>query len=183
MSQLLVQIIVLLIRALLAAVLVAAGAAKLADTRSFAATVVGLGIPARRKRLVRGLALAIPLLEMGLGLGLVSGLWSTGINGAVFVLLGGFSLVVLIALRKAPNVACRCFGALSDSQFSRKGLARSLFLTALAAVVFWYGNTFSLQLNGASGSIVLLVMGYLVFAGVVAQAAKTLGIIKERLSS
>lgn len=103
MMQLVVQIVLLLIRAVLAAVLVAAGAAKLADTRSFARTLIGLGVPARQERLVHGLAFAVPLLEVGLGLGLVSGLWPTLISSAVLVLMCSFSLVVLVALRKAPK--------------------------------------------------------------------------------
>ncbi len=182
MTQLLVQITVLLIRALLAAVLVAAGAAKLADTRSFATTLIGLGMPARRERLVRGLALVVPLVEIGLGLGLVSGLWPMVMNSAVLVLLCGFSLVVLVALRKAPQVTCRCFGALSDSQFSGKGLIRSLLLTVLAIVAFWSGNTYAPQLDKSPSTIVLLVAGYLLFAAAAAQAAATIAIVKERRS-
>src|SRR6266567_1458924 len=135
--QSILQVIVLLMRASLAALLVAAGAAKLADTRSFALTLLGLGVPARQRLLTRGLALIIPLLEVGLGLAVVSGLWPPVINGAVLVLMGGFSAVVIIALRRKLHVACRCFGTLSDSQFSNKGLARSLLLTSVAAVVFW----------------------------------------------
>lgn len=182
MIRLLVQIIVLLIRALLAAVLVAAGAAKLADTRSFATTLIGLGVPARRECWARGLALMVPLLEMGLGLALVSGLWPTVINAAVLVLMCSFSIVALVALRKAPQVTCRCFGALSDSQFSGRGLARSLLLTVLAVVVFWSGDTYALPLDRSPGIVVLLVAGYLLFAAVAAQAAATIAAVKERRS-
>ncbi len=182
MIQLLVQIIVLLIRALLAAVLVAAGSAKLADTRSFATTLIGLGVPAHRERLVRGLALVVPLAEVGLGLGLVSGFWPTVINGAVLVLMCGFSTIVLVALRKAPTVACRCFGALSDSQFSGKGLARSLLLTVLAVVTLWSGNTYTPPFNRSPGAAILLVAGYLLFAAAAAQAAATIAAVKARRS-
>src|SRR5437763_13411842 len=87
MIQNILQVIIFLIRASLAAVLVAAGAAKLADTRSFATTLMGLGVPARRALLLRGLALIIPLMEVGLGLTVVSGFWPRVVNGAVLVLL------------------------------------------------------------------------------------------------
>src|SRR6266851_3765799 len=113
MGQLLIQITIFLITASLAAVLVAAGAAKLGDISSFATTLIGLGVPAYWKRVVRGLALAVPLLEIGLGLALISGLWAPLIKDAVLVLMCGFDMIVLIALRKAPNVTCRCFGSLS----------------------------------------------------------------------
>lgn len=180
MIQDILQVTVLLIRASLAAVLVAAGAAKLADTRSFATTLMGLGVPARRALLLRGLALIIPLVEVGVGIGVVSGLWSAVMNSAVLVLMCGFSLVVLFALRKKLNVACRCLGILSDSQFSGKGLARSLFLTLLAVVIFWSGNTYSPQFHGPPGAIILLVAGYLLFALAAAQAAKSIAVLKER---
>lgn len=182
MMQLVAQIILPLIRAILAVVLVAAGAAKLADVTGFAHTLYGLGVPGHWKYLVRGLALVVPLLEICLGLGLMAGLWPTIINSAVLILMCGFNALVLVALRKAPHVACRCFGALSDSQFSVKGLIRSLFLTLLAIMVFWSGITGTLQLNGSLASIVLLVAGYLLFAIAAAQAARTIATIKERMS-
>src|SRR5947209_14284638 len=118
MIQSIFQVIVLLIRASLAAVLVAAGAAKLADTRSFATTLMGLGVPPRRALLLRGLALIIPLVEAGLVLAAVSGFWPRVVKAAVLVLLASFSIVVIFALRKRLQVACRCVGTLSDSQFS-----------------------------------------------------------------
>src|SRR6266700_735 len=104
------QFLLFLLRATLAAVLIAAGAAKLADTRSFAMTLIGLGIPVRHRRLVRSLALAIPFIEVGVGLTMVSGIFPTVANGCALVLLGSFSLVVLVALYKRIPVACRCFG-------------------------------------------------------------------------
>ncbi len=182
MIQAILQVIVLLIRASLAAVLVMAGAAKLADTRSFATTFIGLGVPARRAFLLRGLALIIPLVELGLGIAMVSGLWPGIINGAVLVLLASFSIMVIIALRRKLHVVCRCFGTLSDSQFTGKGLLRSLFLTVLAGVVFWSGNTFPLQLNALPGTTVLLVAGFLLFALAAMQAAKTIAVLKERMA-
>ena len=182
MMQTIMQVIVLLIRASLATVLVMAGSAKLADTRSFAATFMGLGVPARRAFLLRGFALIIPLMELGLGIAMVSGLWSGIINEAVLVLLASFSIVVFIALRRKLHVVCRCFGTLSDSQFTGRGLLRSLFLTVLAGVVFWSGNTYPLQLNASPGATALLVAGFLLFALAAMQAAKTIAVIKERMA-
>jgi len=180
MIQDILQVIVLLIRASLAAVLVAAGAAKLADTRNFATTLVGLGVPVRQKFLIRGLALILPLLEVGLGLAVVSGLWPRVVNGALLALLSSFSIVVAVALRRKLQVSCRCFGTLSDSQFSGKGLVRSVFLTALAVVIFWSGNTYSPKFDGPPWAVMLLVIGFLLFALAAAQAAKTIAVLKER---
>ena len=173
------QVTLLLIRTSLAAVLIAAGAAKLADTRSFATTLMGLGVPVRREHLIRDLALTIPLLEVGVGIAVVSGLWPAIVNGALLVFMGSFSIVIIVALVKHLNVSCRCFGALSDSQFSSKGLIRSLFLTLLAAVIFWSGNTYPLHFDGPPGAIILLVAGFLIFAVAASQSAKTIAVLKE----
>ncbi len=176
------QVIMLFMRASLAVVLVAAGAAKLADTRSFAVTLMGLGVPVRRQLFLRGFAIIVPLTELALGLAIISGLWPTIVNGAVFALMCGFSLVVIIALRRKLNVACRCFGALSDSQFSRIGLLRSLLLTILAFAVFWSGNVYSVEFSNSPGLSILLVAGFLLFALAAAQAARTIAILKESMS-
>ena len=180
MIQNILQVVVLLIRASLAAVLIAAGAAKLADIRGFATTLVGLGVPIHQGLLLRGLAHVIPLLEVGLGLAVVSGFWPGIVNGALLVLFISFSIVVIVALSRKLHVACRCFGTLSDSQFTGKGLARSLLLTVLAGVIFWSGMMYPLPFNGPPWAIILLVIGFLLFALVAAQAAKTIAVLKER---
>jgi uncharacterized membrane protein YphA (DoxX/SURF4 family) len=168
-------------RAFLAAVLVAAGAAKLADRQSFATTLRGLGMPLSQEPLIRGLALIVPLLELLLGLGIVSGLWPAIINGIVLALMCGLSLVVIFALRKKLNVSCRCFGMLSDSQFSGKGLARSLLLSLLALAVFWGGMVDSLRFDAPTFAVALLVAGFILFGLGAAQAAKSIAVIKERM--
>jgi hypothetical protein len=180
MTENFLLVTVLLMRTSLAAVLIAAGAAKLADTQSFATTLLGLGVPARRRLLVLRLALFVPLLEVAVGIATVSGLWPTLINGIVLLLMGGFSLIVLVALRRKLAVACRCFGALSESQFSPQGLARSSFLTIVAGVVFWSGRTFPIQFEASPAATLLLVSGFLLFASAAAHAAKTIAILKER---
>jgi uncharacterized membrane protein YphA (DoxX/SURF4 family) len=182
-NQDIVHLIVLILRAFLAAILVTSGAAKMADRQGFATTLMTLGLSIRPVYLVLGLSVAIPLLEIGIGVFLVSGFWPSMLNIAVLVLMGSFTLITIFALRKKLSVACRCFGALSDSQFNRKGLVRSLLLTGSALLVFWGGNTYSLGFDGSPSSIILLVAGYLILAGVAAQAAKTIAMLKARLPS
>ena len=175
-----IQVIVFLIRASLAAVLIAAGAAKLADTQSFTNTLVGLVIPIRPEYLIRGLGLMLPFVEVCVGIAVISGLWPQPVNVALLALMCSFSIVVIIALSKNLQVVCRCFGALSDSQFNGRGLVRSLFLTILAAIVFWSGNTYSFQYNELPGVTILLIAGFLIFAIATAQAAKTIAALKAR---
>lgn len=174
------QIAVLLLRASLAIILLAAGAAKLADTRNFSTTLIELGVPTRRPLLIRKIALFVPLVEVGLGMAIVSDLWPTIVDGAVLALMGSFSAVVIIALRKKLKVTCRCFGALSDSQFSSKGLIRSVGLTMAALAVIWGGRTVSPQQNASPGMVALLMVGCLLFALASAQAARTLAVLKRR---
>ncbi len=179
MIQATLHVIVLLLRAALAAVLVAAGAAKLADTRSFARTLLGLGVPVRWRLLLRGLTIFIPLLELGLGLAMVGGPWPLVIDTIVLVLMAGFSIVVGIALQRKLKVACRCFGTLSDSQFSGRGLARSLLLTSMAALVFWGERVVVPQGISWQPASIVLVAGYLLFALGAAQAAQAIAVLKE----
>jgi hypothetical protein len=94
--------------------------------------------------------------------------------------MGGFSLIVLVAVRRKLAVTCRCFGALSDSQFSLKGLARSGFLVVVAAVVFWSERAFPIRFEASPAATLLLVGGFLLFAVAAAHAAKTMAILKER---
>lgn len=179
------ETILLLVRASLAAILIAAGAAKLADRHGFATTLTTLfGTDMRRERFSSALALLIPLVEILLGLAVISGIWVTWINRAVFVLMVIFTLTVLFARRKAPHATCRCFGALSDSQFNRHGLIRSVLLTIGAGMVLlWSGNTNLFQPSASSGTIFLLVVGYLIFAFGAAQAATTIALVKARIGS
>lgn len=177
------QIAVLLLRAFLAIILLAAGAAKLADMRNFSTTLIGLGIPAWRPLLIRGIALSVPLVEVVLGMAIVSNLWPTIVDSAVLVLMSSFSIVVIVALRKKLQVTCRCFGALSDSQFSSKGLLRSVGLTAAALAVMWGDRAVSLQQNASPGMIALLIVGFLLFALASMQAARTLAVLKRRAIS
>lgn len=179
--QTLVQFTILGIRASLAAVLVIAGAAKLADLQSFIATLTGLGVRDGKIHVVSVLSRVVPLIEISLGLALVTGLWPSVVNAAVMLLMAGFSIVVVVALYKAPHVACRCFGALSESQFSKRGLGRTLLLTALSAVVYWGSNAYSLQYKAATWTIVLLVGGYVLLAAVAAQSAMTISLLKARI--
>ena len=183
MSQFLFPFAIYLIRAFLAIVLLIAGAAKLSDTRSFTLTLLGLGMPLQAKRLIRGLTLFVPVIELGVGLLLASGLWPNTVAIISLVLFTVFSVVVFVALKRTPHVKCRCFGSLSDSQFSGWGAARNILFLLSAAFLVWGGGTFSPSLDSSPGERILLVCGYLVFAVVAGQAAETIADIKERAIS
>lgn len=172
-----------IVRIFLAILLVTAGAAKIADRVSFKTTLVSLGMPARHQKLVSATAIATPFMEIFLGLFVVSGLWALIINAILLGVMSGFTLIVLFGLFKAPHATCHCFGALSNSQFSKRGLLRNLLLTGAALTVLLLTNRFPLPQSPALLPMELfLVAGYLLLALCTAQATRIMVLVKERVS-
>jgi uncharacterized membrane protein YphA (DoxX/SURF4 family) len=171
------------LRALLAVLLITAGAAKLADIRGFTTTLQALGVSVHSENVLRSTAFSIALIEVVVGLASIAGFLQSVINGLVLLLVVGFMLIVIFALRKAPYITCRCFGALSDSQFSAWSLVRNVLFVLGAIVVFWWGLAAPpVQFHVSFGSALLLILGYLVFAFGVAQAATIIALVKARMS-
>lgn len=175
MTTIILGAILALIRAFLGVVLLAAGGAKLADTRTFAATLANLGVPARPTSLRGILALAIPLGEILLGLAVACQRLPLLADAAALVLFAAFTGVIIEVLRAKPGVACRCFGSLSDSQFGWAGAVRGVLLTCLAALMLLADLAGVTDKSTVSGlTAILIVLGYLLFAYAAAQAARTL---------
>jgi hypothetical protein len=129
------DIVILAIKAALALTLLVAGSAKLADVRGFAATV-HLFAPRRTVgSALRGIALCTGLAELLLGTVSFSFPALAWVN--VAVLSAGCVFVALSAAGYLfhRGVPCNCFGRLSPRVFDASGLARSLGIAALAAVV------------------------------------------------
>ena len=164
----------------LAALLIASGSAKLADNAGFTNTLMSLGAVAYGKKIAQGLAICISLLELLVGGIILSGFWPVVMNAILLGVMCCFSIIVIFALYKAPHTSCRCFGALSNSQFSKQGLARNMVFTVIALFVFVSSLYFQpFQTYGSLWMRVLLIAGYVLFAFGVAQAAKTGYQIKE----
>src|SRR5712692_1193246 len=168
--------VTLLIRAALVAVLLSVGASKLANTKSFAILLIRLGVPVRQKLLLYILAWAIPLLTVGLGLVIVSGLWPTVTNSLLLLLMGSFCLAEVVALRRKPQEAG--FASASNSQLSGKDLTRGAFLTVVAAVNLWGGNAYAAQVNRFPGVVMLLVAIFLLSVIAATQMTKTIATLK-----
>lgn len=174
-------VVVFSVRALLAATLVVAGIAKLTDREGFTRTLIELGVSARKGGLSRTLAILVPLIELSLGLLVVSGLWPILANTAMLFLMLLFSGMIIFALRKAPNALCQCFGALSSTRFSRNLLLRNIALTVLA--LFVLSSSLVLPFEGVSLWLILvLIAEYLVLAVVAAHAVRVVEEIKERMA-
>ncbi|MGH2532599.1 MAG: MauE/DoxX family redox-associated membrane protein, partial [Thermomicrobiales bacterium] len=128
--------------------------------------------------LVTATATAIPLLELGVGFMAVTRFWPVATSLAVLVLAASFTALTGWALIWRPRVACRCFGTLTDSQFSRRDLVRSALLTVTAALVLWYEAVRAPALAASAGWSLMLLLGFAVFALAAAQAATTLSALK-----
>lgn len=174
---------ILFLKVFLATVLVAAGAAKFADLPGFITTLIGLGVPSHRDFLLRGIGFTVPLLEVTLGIMLVVGVWPEVINLLTLGLTLFFTAITTIALVRGFQVTCRCFGALSESQFNRRGLTKTLILTLIAFTIAYQGATSQQQFQEAPGSTALLVVAYAIFIIAVIQAAKTTAMFRERYQS
>jgi uncharacterized membrane protein YphA (DoxX/SURF4 family) len=170
-------------RAFLAMILVIAGAAKLVDRDGFTLTLIGLGLSARTGQLARVAALLIPLMELGLGLWVVSGVTPMTANVATLALMAAFSIVIGFAALRVPNTACRCFGALSDSRFGYKLLLRSLGLTLIALLVSQFSMTSPRAYAASWWVIVILVTEYLALAVISMRAVGVVNELKKRMTA
>ena len=109
----------------LGAVLLVSGAAKLAAGPRWAAQAAALGSPAVAVPVV-------PWLELGLGALLVTGVWRAEVALAAAVMLGAFTLLLVLRLAQGRRPPCACFGAWSTRPVGPGSVARNVVLIALA---------------------------------------------------
>jgi peroxiredoxin/uncharacterized membrane protein YphA (DoxX/SURF4 family) len=119
-------------RLLLAAVFVVAGVGKLARREQTEATLGKFGVPPGSRP---GLAIALPLAELAVVVGLVPTATAPWAALGAFLLLTAFTIGIVRVLRGEEEVDCNCFGSLAPSRISRWTLARNLALMVLAGFV------------------------------------------------
>lgn len=168
----------LVARTCLGSMLVASGAAKLANGTDFANTLKSLGIVARREQIRLLLAITFSSVELLIGGCILAGIWSIAMNALLLVIMFFFSFFVLFALYKAPYTKCRCFGALSSSQFDKRALIRNIIFTGVALFAFVASLHFP-PLHEVVWMSITLLVGYALFAFGVVQATKTEYLMKE----
>lgn len=164
-----------ILRYALAAILVVAAAAKAVDASGFARTLAGLGLHrvSQRRRLV--LARCAIVAEATAGFLTASTVFPQPIDFAVAILAFGFVCVSVYGTVRGTAVHCRCFGALSGTSFSTAGVARAIFVFALAVACAWLGNV-GYQL---SVQTLLLLAVFALLAVAAAQASAALSLIQE----
>ena len=106
-----------------AAIFVYAGVAKFAtfDNWTFQARALGAPDP---------FVVLVPLAEIVLAVLLVGGWWFDQTVAAGLLLLGAFTVLLLVRLRDPERLPCSCFGATSQRPMSWLDVARNVILIA-----------------------------------------------------
>ena len=127
-------------RVVLGLVFVAAGALKLGHASDLAATITafGFGLP---PVLVSIVAVALPPLELLLGIYLIGGWLLPVTSAAAALLLAIFIAAVASVVARGMSVACGCFGAADSAPATWWTVARDvLFLIPAVYLVWWSRN-------------------------------------------
>ena len=110
-----------------AAVLLVAGVAKLAQPAQWSSQSAGLGVP-------RSLAIVAPYVELALGALLLVQLQRHLIAWLAVALFGSFTALLALRLAQGKRPPCACFGSLSSKPIGPGHLARNAVLIALAVL-------------------------------------------------
>ncbi len=128
---------VLVIRVLLGALLMVAGALKVAHPASLAQAIAGFRLlPAA---IVGPLALALPWLELLLGGYLIAGLFTRVVAYVAAAQFVAYALVVASAVVRHIPAGCGCFGPNDTAVADWPHVAFDLMLAAAGAFVAWRG--------------------------------------------
>src|SRR5689334_9485583 len=126
------DVVLLVLRLLLALVFAVAGIAKLVDRDAFRRTLGEFGMP---RRLTGPGAVLLPLAELAVAVLLIPGATARIGAGAALALLAVFCGAVAVALVRGVRPDCACFGSVRSAPVGRGTLGRNAFLGALAAAV------------------------------------------------
>jgi peroxiredoxin/uncharacterized membrane protein YphA (DoxX/SURF4 family) len=126
------DVALLVVRAVLAAVFAVAGAAKLADLDGSRRAAGAFGVP---QNLVPVVGTVLPIVELAVAALLLPA--STAVAGGVgaAVLLGAFSAAIGRSIARGEAPDCHCFGQLHSEPAGLPTLARNLALAAAAIFV------------------------------------------------
>lgn len=167
------------LRIVLALVLLAAGAGKLADRQGARAAVTGFGVP---EALARPVAAGLPWLELTAAILLVPS--ATAPVGAVLALamMLVFCAAISRSLVRGEAPECHCFGALHSAPAGPRTLARNLALAAAATAVVAAGpgTSATAWIGGWSGGWpVVLGLGLALTAALASAGAFALKLLRR----
>lgn len=130
------EILLLLIRLLLAGVFGIAGLAKALDRKGSEKALRDFGVP---EILVPAFAIVLPLAEIGIAVGLlfISTSWYSAIGSAA--LLTVFTVAMLYQIAKGRNPDCHCFGQVTSTPISNVTVVRNIVLILVSAFLISQG--------------------------------------------
>jgi putative oxidoreductase len=124
---------VLVLRLVLGAIFIVAGASKIGHGAEFAAQIAGFRIlPAP---VIAPIALALPFLEVLLGGYLVLGLFTRAAGWIAVLLLALFDGAIASAVIRGMTVSCGCFGPNDKTVTTWAEVARDAIFVLLAVIV------------------------------------------------
>jgi len=118
---------------------VASGALKIGHASDLAATITafGLGLPGP---LVAVIAIALPPLELLLGIYLIGGWLLAATSAAAAVLFAAFIAVLASVVARGLNVPCGCFGPGDTEPATWWTVARDALFLVPACYLFWWSR-------------------------------------------
>ena len=125
--------IVLVLRLVLGAIFIVAGASKIGHGAEFAAQIAGFRI--LPQPVIAPMALALPFLEVLLGGYLVLGLFTRTAGWIAVLLLALFDGAIASAVIRGMTVSCGCFGPNDKTVTTWAEVARDAVFVVLAVVV------------------------------------------------
>jgi len=165
---------------LVAVLLLAAGAGKLADVRGFQETLMLLRLPNRSSILLLPTAI---IFELALGAPVLSGLEQRQTRLVLALVALSFLAVQIIGALSHSGAQCHCLGGLMDSRF---GPISVLYSAAVAALACFGAAGTILGVDSPSPSmrqVFLVLATAALFAMGSWYAAKSSGLVKEALTS
>jgi uncharacterized membrane protein YphA (DoxX/SURF4 family) len=118
------------------AVLVAAGASK-ALMGSVSTSRLISSYKLAPESLVPGLALALPIVEMSVGVALLLGVWLPATDRVAIVLIATLTIIAVITAARGLTPNCGCFGKAFETAISPQVILRNLVLVLVLGFVLW----------------------------------------------
>ncbi len=123
----------LVLRWVVAAVFLFAAIDKVLDPTSFATDIDNYRMVP--DALIGPMAVALPLVEVLVGLALVTGVHARGAAVVAAAMLVAFAVAMIQAIARGIDLDCGCFGTVIETQVSWLTVARNVALTIACAVV------------------------------------------------
>jgi uncharacterized membrane protein YphA (DoxX/SURF4 family) len=128
-------LVVLILRVVVGAVFIGAGASKIGHADVFAAQIAAFGIVPHA--LIAPMAILLPFFEVLLGGYLVVGLYTRVAALVAVVQLAIFATAIGSAVVRGLSLSCGCFGPGDRTTTSWPEVGRDLVFAAVAAFVAW----------------------------------------------